>query len=258
MAETLVNLADPMVGRGGPRAEIRFAKVLIGELFIEGQQSAEQVGVGLAKNRFEAGSVLGVVFQLERLRDAANGDVVNNAFKGFDRQVQVVFRTGCDFRASLLACSAPASRGPDMEIADDGNHGGRDQRAIAMPLERAIAGLRRHQPPQPFHRARGAGRGDRPIVGESAEVGPEFGRRLVPVRRPGGAGLEDDRLQIAGNRRIAASRPGEQALRLLVDQPALPGFAERRLEGQQFVEGQPQAVDVAAVVRRAVELLSAM
>jgi hypothetical protein len=100
---------------------------------------------------------------------------------------------------------------------------------------------------RPFHRARPPGM-NRPVLEESPEVVGQFRRGLVAAPRLPGHRLQDDGLQLAGDRLIEPPRRS----RLLIGDPAqqfLPIAAtEGRFQGQELVERRAQRVDVGAVV----------
>ena len=77
----------------------------------------------------------------------------------------------------------------------------------------------------------------------------------VPVAGLAGRRLQDDRLQVQRDGPVERPRPGRLLLRHASQELAGAQVAERGLEGEQFVERQAQAVDVAPVIGLAPERL---
>ena len=108
--------------------------------------------------------------------------------------------------------------------------------------------------PEPLAAGRSPGQ-DRPIGQEAAQVLGQGAGRGITLGRVPGHRLQADRLQVAGDVAVELLRRDGRAGHDLADQPRLVHRFERRPESQQLVERDAQAVDIAAVVGPAVELL---
>src|SRR5581483_8339878 len=90
---------------------------------------------------------------------------------------------------------------------------------------------------------------------KASQIRRQFSCRLVAMGRIAGDGLEDDRFQVARNRRHPSSwRPGFLMCQLM-DQFAAVDLRKSWSMDQHLIKRQPQAVDVAADVRKARETL---
>ena len=96
---------------------------------------------------------------------------------------------------------------------------------------------------------------DGAVLEEVLKVLLQLGGGLIAVRRLFGDGLQDDDLQVIGDLGSELSRRCGGTVSDLVDQAAAAAVSVGRPQRQHLVEGEAQAVDVAAGVVGAPELL---
>ena len=124
-----------------------------------------------------------------------------------------------------------------------------------MAAERpATTGLRRAPAPGALGHADPPG-ANGTVFDESLQVGRHLAGGGIAVVRIAGDGLEDDRLQVAGNLGAELPRFGRVGPGDLPDQGSGVRFVVGGAAGQHLVQRQPQPVDVAADVGVALELL---
>ena len=110
----------------------------------------------------------------------------------------------------------------------------------------ASAGLRRHQR---LARERTYGpRCDRPPVQIAGEIVGEMPGRFVPLCRILGECLGRDRRQIDGHRGVQPCNGAGSSSMILADNLLLIGAADRRLQGQQFIERGTERINIRAAV----------
>ncbi len=134
---------------------------------------------------------------------------------------------------------------------DDGEDGRQDGRG---DVGRGQAGVPLAPPPELLVE-RDRSRADRPVLDEPLQLGGHLLGAPEPVARVLGEGLEDDRLQVAGNASLELPRRRRSIVLDLANQLELVLSLERRAQGQQLVERRAECVEVALGIRDAAEPL---
>ncbi len=145
----------------------------------------------------------------------------------------------------------PVERG-HLARHDQGAHGRQHQHRRQHRAQHGDAGVVSRPADVALQERLAAGQ-DRLIVHKALQIVTQLPRRLVAPGRVAVDGLVNDRLQIAGDTPPHASQWLDLCRRHLLDQTVAVMLVERRPQCDQFVQGQAQAVDVAAAIGLAVE-----